>query len=327
MQFHQRARSCEARAAWIGAVVVSLACTTRTVGQPIDATEAKPSSAVEIVHAEPARSVDLAAAAPSLMEEIAALDDDARWAWAVERMPQLGRHQPTRWPAQKQAFLAWLARDDIGRLYLAEADGCLRVDGQVDGEVFRGRARQRTTYRGKTKYTSWMTIQVSASGIIESGPSSTTFRRTANRDWESIGGSAMGWAEVLVRNHVSQFDDEGVYYGDYEYTLKIECAAMDTVEQTCIDGGSRRCEQCARLFARRKVRGPGRAFGHAYTGSTTVSSHPVDCATPCPPDPLTPLVEPLQTIVAGRVFSETDSHRVGVFRTQRACQRDHKRAR
>lgn len=323
MQRHQRARSREARIAWIGATLVSLACTTRTVGPPIDATEANPSSArVEMAHAGPERSNDPAAATPSLMEEIAAMDDDARWAWAVERMPQLGRHRPTRWPAQKQAFVAWLERDDVRRLYLAEQDGCLPIHGQVDGEVFRGSARQRTTYRGKTKHTSWMTIEVSASGIIESGPSSSSFRRTASGDWEDIGGSAMGGAEVLVRNHVSGVEDDGVYYGDYEYTLSIECAATDTVEQTCIDGGSRRCEQCARLFARRKVRGPGRAFGHAYTGSATVSPDLVDCATPCPPDPLTPLVEPLQAIVAGRVFSETDAHRTGVFRTEQACERE-----
>lgn len=255
------------------------------------------------------------------MDEIASLDEDARWEWAVHRMPQLARHQPTQWPNRKQAFSSWLAERDVRRLYLAEADGCLPIDGHVDGEVFRGKARQRTTYRGKTKHTSWITIEVSAGGVIESGPSSATFQRTSDGGWENVGVSAFGLAEILVRSHLSSVEGDTVFYGDFEYTLSIECAATNTVQQTCTEGGSRVCERCARLFARRKARSPGRAFGHAYTGRATVSSDRVDCSIPCPADQLLPLIEPLQAIVVGRVFSATDSRRTGVSRTKQACER------
>jgi len=300
-------------------VIVLAACSPRAstevaAPEPI-AIVASPSPSEPAPEPEPAP----APAAPSGMDEIADLDADARWAWAVERMPELAEHAAGDRIELEARFAEWFP--DEGRVFVRTADGkCTPVVGGWDGDVFVGKARERTRIEGKTKESSWVNVEIAPSGVVENGPHGITYTRNAKGKWEESGGWGIGCMDIIVDRSISAVHDDAIVYAGYAYTLTIECNGTRTDEQRCTDGTTRTCTTCATLVALQHADRMG--FGHGRTRMTVRAHDPIDGTEPCPSDTVGPLVEPLSAIVKGRRFYGTTDLQGAVYRTRRACERD-----
>jgi hypothetical protein len=256
---------------------------------------------------------------PSPVDEIAGLDPDAQWAWAVERMPALAEHVAIDRAELLAQLPEWFPE---GRVFVrvGESAKCFPIEGAWTGDAFVGRARERVTTKGRTKERVWYTVEVSPSGIIETGPSGETSTKNAQGKWEVTGGFGTGCMDVLVQRSVSEITPDAVRFAAYDYTLTIECAGTSKTTDVCEGGGTRDCERCSSLWAQPHASGMG--FGRGSIAMHATKSTPIDCSTPCPPDSLTPLLEPLNAIVKDRSFTGTTTMEGAVYKSRRACERD-----
>jgi hypothetical protein len=300
--------------------MVLVACAPKPVAEPVRPEPAPaPAPAVSIPEAAPAPAAAPAEPAPPpLMAEIAGLDAEARWAWAVERFPALADHAAIDHDELVAQLPEWFPN---GRVFVRTTDSkCFPVVGEWTDGSFVGRARETVTVKGRTKERVWYTIEISPTGIIETGPGAETYTRNAKGKWEVTGGWGIGCMDVLAHRWLSEVTPEAIYFAGYEYTLTIECAGVRKSTDVCEGGGERVCEACSGLLAQRHASNMG--FGHGRIGIMSKSATPIDCTVPCPADTLSPLVEPLGAIVKGRRFSGLASMDGAVYKSRRACQRD-----
>jgi hypothetical protein len=300
--------------------IVLVACAPKAVAEPVrPEPEPAPVAAVSIPEAAPPPVAVPPEPAPSpLMDEIAGLDAEARWAWAVERFPALADHAAIDHGELVAQLPEWFPD---GRVFVRTSDSkCFPVVGEWTDGSFVGRARETVTVKGRTKERVWYTIEISPSGIVETGPGAETYTRNAKGKWEVTGGWGVGCMDVLAHRWLSEVTPDAIYFAGYEYTLTIECAGERVTTDVCIGGGERVCKQCAGLWAQPHASNMG--FGRGRMGIGVKASTPIDCSAPCPADTLAPLVEPLGAIVKGRRFSGLASMDGAVYKSRRACQRD-----
>ena len=98
----------------------------------------------------------------------------------------------------------------------------------------------------------------------------------------------------------------------------------ETVTQTCLTGGPRRCEQCTGISLHPHTDRMGCGTGTITIGR--VEPAPVDCTQACPADEWTPLLPRLATVLAGRRFSGVLAGKGPVvFRSASGCARELRR--
>lgn len=306
----------------LGALGLALACSGARgrVAEPQPAASPPPLAPAAASGPTPgaASASPLAEPAPSRMHEIEGLDHDAQWAWAVQHLPELAKHRALDCTELVAAFTAWLPEERVW-VRIGE-EPCFSVTGAPDGGSFVGASRETETVKGRTKTRSWMTVEISSTGIVEHGPSSETLERNAKGKWEAIGSSGTGCMDVLVEASVSEVTRDAVYFGGYDYTLTIECAGRNIQTDACEGGGTRVCESCWNLWPRPHA--AARGFNRSSVVVQAKHDTPIDCTAQCPADEVTPLIEPLDAIMKGRTFTATDTPRGAVYKARKRCERD-----
>ena len=266
----------------------------------------------------PAAAAPEPPAVPSATDEIAGLDPDGQWAWAVARFPALAEHAALDRTELVAQLSEWFPD---GRVWVRTAsEACFPVKGTWTEDAFVGSARETVKVSGRTKTRTAYTVEIAPSGVVEMGPGGETFTRNKKGEWALTGGFGTGCFDVLVRASVSEVTPDAVYFAAYDYTLTIECAGTSTTTDVCEGGGTRTCESCSSFWA--QPHASGRGFGRGTIGIRASKSTPIDCSVPCPADTVTPLLEPLNAIVKGRRFTGTTTLEGAVYKSRRTCERD-----
>lgn len=118
--------------------------------------------------------------------------------------------------------------------------------------------------------------------------------------------------------------DHQVTFAGHAYTLEPRCQGTETITQTCLAGGQRRCERCTRISLHPHSDRMG--WGTGKIGVAWAETAPVDCTQACPADEWTPLVPRLATVLAGRRFSGVlAGEGPVVFRSASGCAREQRR--
>ena len=169
-----------------------------------------------------------------------------------------------------------------------------------------------------------MSLEVTRGGISESGPGGIIYQRDTRGRWQEVGGFGTGCFNTLVERSMSAADDQQVTFAGHAYTLEPRCQGTETVTQTCLTGGQRRCERCAGISLHPHADHMGWSTGTIRIGR--VEPAPVDCTQACPADEWTPLLPRLATVLAGRRFSGVLAEEGPVvFRSARGCAREQRR--
>lgn len=262
---------------------------------------------------------------PAPAAEPASSEPPPTWEWALSVVPALAEHSEVDPGGDALArFVGWFDEGGTPRVHFLYDGACHAIEGTMSGEGFHGSWREEITTEGDERRVSRTSFDITRSGITESGPGGIIYRRNAKGRWEEAGGFGIGCFAVLVDRWMSAADDGSVTFGGYEYRLEPVCDRTESVTQTCIGGGERRCERCAGVWLRPVADRMG--FGKGAIGVGHGSPTPVDCTQPCPVDEWTPRLPRLAAALAGRRFyGVIGSEGPVVFRTAKGCARELRR--
>lgn len=247
------------------------------------------------------------------------------WAWAVSVLPALAGHSELDpGEAALASFLRWFAAGEPARIYLLSENTCHASDGAMDGEGYHGSWQQQVSVVGGERRVTGMNLDITVTGITQSGPGGVIYTRDRKGRWQEAGGFGTGWFGDVVDRPMTAADDRQVIFGGYVYRLEVVCEGTETVTQTCMDGGQRRCARCMGVALRPRAEHMHSAMGTFGVGRTDPT--PEDCSRPCPADEWSPLLPRLAATLAGRqFFAALAGEGPVVFRSAGDCARERRR--